>query len=357
MKKSFFPVVLVFCLFITFFSCSNKPQRSRKPVSNITIVPVKKTYTYGEKVSVEVKTRLKNGEIENIELFYQGKKLKESKELEFTVTDVELNTLGNINFVATAVKTDGLKNTRTKMFSVVSDIIPQKFTYQTVNNYPHLTTSFTQGLEFKDGFLYEGTGENGLSALYKINLLTGNPIQSVKLDDKYFGEGITILGDKIYQLTYKAQKGFIYDFKTFALVDSFQYKSKQGWGLTNDGKYLIMSDSSHNLTWLDPDNFSVVKTVQVSNNIGIVNYLNELEYINKTIYANVYTTDIVVQIDPESGRVLSEINLSGILNMFKQPNDTTDVLNGIAYDKVNDRLFVTGKWWPRLFEIKLKPLE
>ena len=357
MKNSFFPVVLVFCLFVCFFSCSNKPNRSRKPVSNIIVQPVKNSYTVGEKVSVSVKTRLKNGQIETIKLFYGDKLIKESKELDFTVHEIELSVLGNNSFLVSSSKTDGLSNTRSKTFSVVSDIVPKKYTYETVNSYPHLSTSYTQGLEFYNGFLYEGTGENGSSALYKINLPTGNPIQTVKLADKYFGEGITILNDKIYQVTYKAQKGFIYDLNSFALIDSFQYKSKQGWGLTNDGKYLIMSDSSHNLIWLDPNNFSVVKTIQVSNNLGIINYLNELEYINGTIYANVYTTDIVVQIDPENGKVLSEINLSGILNMYKQNNEKVDVLNGIAYDKEKDRLFVTGKWWPRLFEIKLKPLE
>ncbi len=173
--------------------------------------------------------------------------------------------------------------------------------------------------------------------------------------DKYFGEGITILNNKIYQLTYHAKKGFIYNLNDFSVIDSFNYAMNEGWGLTNDGKYLIMSNGSHILTWLDPNDFSIVKTLQVANNKDIISSLNELEYINGTIYANIWTTEVIVQIDPETGKVLSEINLSGILNMYKKANERVDYMNGIAYDKKNDRLFVTGKWWPRLFEIKLVP--
>jgi glutamine cyclotransferase len=177
------------------------------------------------------------------------------------------------------------------------------------------------------------------------------------LADKYFGEGITILNDKIYQLTYRDQKGFVYQLSDFAVIDSFQFKSKEGWGLTNDGTNLIMSDGTHVLNWLDPNNFSVVKTLQVANNKGIVNYLNELEYINETIYANVYTTDLIVQIDPKTGKILSEINMAGLIDIYKNTEEKIDYLNGIAYDKKTDRLFVTGKLWPKMFEIKIIPLK
>ncbi|HDR51045.1 MAG TPA: glutaminyl-peptide cyclotransferase, partial [Mariniphaga anaerophila] len=144
-----------------------------------------------------------------------------------------------------------------------------------------------------------------------------------------------------------------YQLEDFAVIDSFTFRSQEGWGLTNDGKYLIMSNGTHELIWIDPTDFSEVKNVQVANNRGIINYLNELEYINETIYANVYTTNLIVQIEPETGKVLSEINLDGILNMYTNPSDTIDYLNGIAYDSNLDRFFVTGKWWPRLFQIEL----
>lgn len=357
MKKSVFPLVLVSCLLVTVFSCSNKPKRSRKPVSVISVEPSKKNYVYGENVAVNVKTKVKNGEIKSIQLFYGNRLLKESPELDFTVEKVVLNELGNDNFRVVATKTDGVDNTRTKPFTVVSDIVPKKYSYQTINTYPHSRKHFTEGLEFYKGYLYESTGENGESGIFKTVVQTGNTLQSYYLDDIYFGEGISILNDKIYQLTYRAQKGFVYNVSNFAVIDSFSYQSKEGWGMTNDGTNLIMSDGTHQLTWLNPTDFSVVKTLQVANNKGVISNLNELEYINGTIYANVYTTETIIQIDPETGKVLSEINLSGILNMYKTATDTIDFMNGIAYDKNNDRIYVTGKWWPRLFEIQLVPSE
>ncbi len=353
MKHSIFPFVLICCLFITFFSCSNKPKRSRKPVSTITILPQAKNYIYGNNVSIRVQTKLRNGEIDNIKLFYQGELLQETSELDFTVSNVKLNNLGRNTLNVTATKTDDVSNSRSTTFNVVSDITPKKYTYTTLKDYPHNRKFYTQGLEFFNGFIYEGTGENGSSGLFKVNLNTGNTISEHLLDDKYFGEGITILNDKIYQLTYRAQKGFVYNLSDFAVIDSFTYKSKEGWGLTNDGNYLIMGNGTHELTWLDPSDFSEVRKVQVANNKGIINYLNELEYINGTIFANVYTTNLIVQIEPETGKVISEINLEGILNMYTNPSDTIDYLNGIAYDAEGERFFVTGKWWPRLFEIEL----
>lgn len=355
MKRNIFPFILVFFLFVIFFSCSNKPKRSRKPVSSIVIKPSKQQFIYGDKVSVNVKTKLRDGSIKTIKLFYKNKLLKETKELDFVVENIELNSLGTDNFRVYAEKIDGLKNTNTKSFTVLSDIQPDRMTYQVINNYPHLKTSYTQGLVYLNGYLYEGTGENGHSKLLKTDIKSGKALQTFSLEDKYFGEGITILNYKIYQLTYKAQKGFVYDLNTFAVIDSFQYKSKEGWGLTNDGTYLIMSDGSNVLTWLNPDDFSVVKKIQVANNKGVIKILNELEYIDGIIYSNVYTTNIILKIEAETGRILSEINLEGIVNMYHKQGDRIDYLNGIAYDNENDRMFVTGKLWPRMFEVKFVP--
>lgn len=353
MKKNIFPIVLILSLFITFFSCSNKPKkRPRKPVSSLQIKPGKQNYIVGEKVSVTVKTRLKDGEIENIQLKYGNTPIKESKELEYTVSDILLDKLGTRSFVVNAEKTDGLKNTRSKSITVISDITPKKLGYQTINNYPHLTSSFTEGLEYYNGYLYEGTGENGKSQLLKIDLKTGKAVQSFDMDEKYFGEGITILDDKIYQLTYHAQKGFVYDLNSFAVIDSFRFKSQQGWGLTNDGTNLIMSDGTHVLTWLNPKDFSVVKKIEVADNKNIKTYINELEYINGVIYANIWTTDRIVKIDVSTGKILEEIDMSGLINMYHTQGDRIDVLNGIAFDKENNRMFVTGKLWPKLFEVK-----
>jgi len=355
MKRTAFPFILLFFLFITFISCSNPPKRSRKPVSQITLQPKKGKYTFGDTVSVNVKTKVKNGEIEKVQLFYKNKLIKESTELEFTVDGIGINTLGNSNFRVEAVKKDGLKNTRTQTIKSISDIETKIYDYRIKNKYPHSKEFYTQGLEFYKGKLYEGTGEYEKSGLYKVDPLSGKTLKSYKMDNKYFGEGITILNDKIYQLTYHAQKGFIYDLDNFSLLDSFQIKSKEGWGLTNDGQNLNMSDGTHVLTWINPNDFSVIKTLQVANNKDIIYYLNELEYINGVIYANIYTTEIIVQIDAETGKILGEINCKGIIDMYKNGKDTLNYMNGIAFDPIDDRLFVTGKLWPKLFEIELVP--
>lgn len=357
MKRTTFPLVMIFLLFVTFISCSSTSNKSRKPVCSIAIEPAKNNYVFGEKVSVNVKTKVKNGEIESIKLYYENELVKESKELDFTVDGIEINKMGNSSFRVEAIKTDGLKNNQSKTILAFSDIIPEKLTFKTINIYPHSKTYFTEGLEFYNGFIYEGTGENGSSGIHKVNLTSGSAVQSVELDDKYFGEGITILNNKIYQLTYKAKKGFIYDLNSFALIDSFQFNSttNEGWGLTNDGKNLIMSDGSQFLTWINPSDFLVIKRVEVGNNKTIFKNVNELEFINGTIYANIYTTELIVEIEPETGKILSEISFPEMIKMYHNQKDRIDFMNGIAYDDKNDRLFVTGKLWPKLFEIKLIP--
>lgn len=353
MKRSFFPIVLVVSMFVTFFSCSNKAnKRPRKPVSSIQVQPSKNNYVFGETISANVNTKLKDGELKNVQLFFENNLIQESAELDFTANNITLNTLGNNRLHVKAEKTDGLKNTRSKTLTILSDVDPKQMGYQVINNFPHLKTSYTQGLEYHNGFLYEGTGEKGHSKLLKIDIRTGEAIQSFDLEDKYFGEGITILDNKIYQLTYHAQKGFVYDLETFARIDSFRFNSEQGWGLTNDGKNLIMSDGTNTITWLDPSDFSVVKRIQVADDRQIMGYLNELEYIDGIIYANIYTTNVIVKIDATNGKVLEEIDLAGIIDLYHRDGERIDYLNGIAYDREHDRMFVTGKLYPRLFEVK-----
>ncbi len=353
MSRSFFPIVLILALFVTFFSCSSKStKRPRKPVSAINVQPSKQNYVFGDKISVNVTTKLKDGELKAVQLFYNDQLLKEASETDLTVSGIELTTVGSVTLNVNAEKTDGLKNTRTKILNVNSDVVPQQMTYQVIENYPHLKTSYTQGLEYYKGYLYEGTGENGHSKLMKVNIKTGEVLKSIDLEDKYFGEGITILNNKIYQLTYHAKKGFVYDLNTFALVDSFTFASAEGWGLTNDGTYLIMSNGTNVLTWLDPTDFSIVKKLQVANNRGLMSNLNELEYIDGMIYANIYTTNYIVKIDSETGKVLEEINMEGIINLYHRNGDRIDHLNGIAYDSENNKMYVTGKLYPRLFEVK-----
>jgi glutamine cyclotransferase len=239
---------------------------------------------------------------------------------------------------------------RTEVVVPPLDAIPV-YTYQVINVYPHDRTAFTQGLVFENGFLYEGTGIPGLSTLRRVDLETGNVLQVIDLDPLYFGEGITIFGDRIIQLTWLHNIGFVYDKYTFELLREFSYPT-EGWGITHDGQNLIMSDGTSALHVLDPVTFAEVGLIDVYDASGPVAYLNELEFIKGEIYANVWLTNRIARIDPVTGQVVGWIDLTGLLDTA-DPVYPADVLNGIAYDASYDRLFVTGKFWPALFEIDL----
>ena len=229
----------------------------------------------------------------------------------------------------------------------------ESWRFTIVKKYPHDHRAFTQGLAIANGQLYEGTGKTGSSSLRQVDLETGKVERSVPLNDIYFGEGITILNDKVYQLTWQNRMGLVYDLKTFALEKTFQYTG-EGWGLTTDGQSLIMSDGTSVIRFLDPNNFQVIKRISARTSQGKVDKLNELEFINGEIWANLWYEDRIARISPVSGGVLGWIDLS---SLYPRSRRTTaeDVLNGIAYDSENDRLFVTGKNWPALFEIKVGP--
>ena len=226
------------------------------------------------------------------------------------------------------------------------------YTYEVVAEYPYDQTAFTQGLVYTNSVLYVGTGLRGESSLRTTDLDSGEILRSVELPDEYFGEGIAVFDDMIYQLTWQEHEAFVYDKDSLSETSSFTYTT-EGWGLTYDGKQLIMSDGTPTLYFRDPETFEETRRVLVTSSYGPLRYLNELEYINGEIYANVWTTDWIVRIDPETGKVLGWIDLSGLLSDELKQGSQPDVLNGIAYDAENDRLFVTGKLWPRLFEIKL----
>jgi glutamine cyclotransferase len=227
------------------------------------------------------------------------------------------------------------------------------FGYKIVITYPHDTNSFTQGLIFDKGVLYESTGLIGRSAVKIVDLKTGKTLKSHELPDNYFGEGIAIIENKIIQLTWRSKTGFVYDKKTLKLIKKFSYQT-QGWGITYDGKYLIISDGSAVLYFMDPNTFKVVGTLEVYGDNGKVSKLNELEYINGEIYANIWGIEKIARINPKTGRVTAWIDLSGLLSDQDKKN-RVDVLNGIAFNSDKGRLFVTGKLWPKMFEIELVP--
>jgi len=223
--------------------------------------------------------------------------------------------------------------------------------YQIINEFPHSQEAFTQGLVYLDGFLYESTGLYGRSSLRKVNLADGQILQSISIQNQYFAEGITIFQNKIFQLTWQSNTCFVYDLVSFELLDQFSY-SGEGWGITNDGTNLIMSDGTAFLRFLDPNTFTEIKRIEVTDSGTVVRRLNELEFIENEIFANVWLTNTIARISPVDGKVVGWIDLTGLLESEDCP-EAIDVLNGIAYDPAEQRLFVTGKFWCKLFEIQL----
>lgn len=231
------------------------------------------------------------------------------------------------------------------------------YDFQIVREYPHDPKAFTQGLEYHNGFLYEGTGgkqgDSFFSSLRKVEYSTGKVLQKHELPREYFGEGITILGDKIYQLTWREMTAFVYNLSDFKLVKEFRY-SGEGWGLTNDGTNLYMSDGTHVIRVVDPETFRTTRTIVVNDESGRpIMQLNELEMVNGEIWANIWQSGWILRIDPQSGKLLGRVDINKLADDVQDKEDDADVLNGIAYDKAGDRLFITGKLWKKLYEIKI----
>lgn len=237
---------------------------------------------------------------------------------------------------------------------VVVPAAPQRYSFKMINQYPHDPEAYTQGLEFdNNGVLYESTGQEGRSSLRTVDYKTGNILKKIDLGPNSFGEGMTIVGDKVIQLTWREKVGFVYNKNTLAKIGEFPYgQSPEGWGLCYDGNRLIKSDGSNRLYFLNKDTYAEEGFIEVYNDKGPMDSLNELEYIDGKVYANVYTKDIVVIIDPKTGAIEGELNLIGIYPEKAESNNET---NGIAYDRRSKRLFVTGKLWPKLYEIEKVP--
>lgn len=242
---------------------------------------------------------------------------------------------------------------RLLLFAGVAMAATPEYTYKVVHVYPHDPTSFTEGLEYHDGYLYESTGLEGHSVLRKVKLETGEVVQQINLPSYLFGEGFTILDHQIVQLTYKTQLGFVYDLATMRQKRTFIYNG-EGWSLTNDGRQIYMDDGTAQIRIWDGATLREKRRIAVHDDMGPVERVNELEWVNGEIYSNVWQTDEMLRISPVNGRVLGRVNLAGLLSAADR-GQRVDVLNGIAYDASRHRLFVTGKWWPKLFEIQLVP--
>jgi glutamine cyclotransferase len=235
---------------------------------------------------------------------------------------------------------------------------PEVYTFKVEKVFPHDTSSYTEGLQYVDGFLYESAGNYGNSSLRKVDLATGKVVQKVKMDSMYFGEGISVVGNKIIQLTYREKKGFVYDKNTFKVLSTFDFTwAPEGWGMTFDGKHLLHDDSTNRIWLLNKDTYMPQGYLDVYDDKGPVNQINELEYIDGKIYANIYTTNTIIVIDPKNGAVLESIDLKNLYPMDSRPysvrsDPDNNVLNGIAWDDKGKRLFITGKKWDKLFQVK-----
>jgi glutaminyl-peptide cyclotransferase len=230
------------------------------------------------------------------------------------------------------------------------------YSYKVVHVFPHDGAAFTEGLFYRNGFLYESTGLPGRSSIRKVRLETGEVVQQLTVPEPYFGEGVVAWKNRLIELTYTTQIGFIYDLDTFALQGTFHYPG-QGWSMTQDGKQIIMDDGTPDIRFWDPKGLKEVNRIRVTANGEAVENLNELEWVNGEIYANIWHTDRIARINPANGKVLGWIDLTGLLpkaDFLPEPDGSEQVLNGIAYDSKRDRLFVTGKYWPKLFEIRLQ---
>jgi len=282
----------------------------------------------------------------------------DGKELPVFSDKITLNApkLGNRVITANVTYDDGTVEV-SKNIKVLAENAPEVYTYEIVNTYPHDAEAFTQGLEFHNDTLYEATGQKGRSFLRKFDYKSGKILGQIDLEDSYFGEGITIMNDKIYQLTWRAKTGFVYDLNKFEKIDSFQYgESVEGWGLCNDGEKIYKSDGTEKIWFLNPNTLVEEGYIDIVTNKSVFNRANELEYLDGKIYANVYQKSGVMIIDAESGAIEGVVNFGGLdKNVTKGSdwNPTSNVLNGIAYHPTRKTFFVTGKEWDKLFEVKI----
>ncbi len=313
------------------------------------------TFTCGEEVSVILEPIAENPLIDSLQVYIGGLRYS------FTKSGNNLNIpTENINPGKTRVRVriylqENRNESHTLDMTLLSDIIPDKYTYTLLNEYPHDKSAYTQGLEFHDGYLYEGTGTNGRSSIRKVELKTGEILKFKDISSEFFGEGITILHQKLFQITYRSQVGFVYNLNDFSLINKIYYQMKEGWGLSNNGSEILMSDGTNIIYFMDTTYFSVQRKIEVYDNEQEVSMLNELELINGTLYANRYTTNEIVMIDTASGKLTGRIDMSGLL----KPSDKhtgIDYFNGIAWDKQKNRVFVTGKNWPKIYEVEFRKI-
>jgi glutaminyl-peptide cyclotransferase len=363
-----FLISLILIPFVCTLSCSGKsgakPEVTARQISvageEVTSKIVKMVspeensgFKLHEPVKVVMEPTEKDKLPDSLKLFFDGNLMATMKASpwEYTINGNHTITTGRKSLKVTAFREGKQQNTITRFLIFYSDVIPEKYSYKVVNSYPHDREAFTQGLVYDGGRLFEGTGQKAGSSLREVELSTGKVIRQQNLDAALFGEGIAIFGDRIFQVTWEDKVGFVYDKASFNVINKIYYPT-EGWGLATIDNKIAMSDGTNIISFYEPETFTAVRKIEVYDNKKKVDKLNELEYINGEIWANIWMTDLIARIDPASGKVLSYIDLKGLLPEKERQADT-DVLNGIAFDSQGGRIFVTGKKWPWLYEIKI----
>ena len=310
-------------------------------------------YRLGDEISISVAPLQENGSFDSVKIYFDGTNVAvmKSSPWNYTVPSGMTGTTGRKSVKTVAFSGDKIQ-TLTRFVIIYSDSRPKRYSYKVIHTYPHDPEAFTQGLFYYNGMLYEGTGQEAGSSLREVELQTGRVVRQHNLDPSLFGEGITLYGARIYQVTWTNKVGFVYDLSTFDVLNKIYY-STQGWGLTTIGDRIVMSDGTNVLYFFEPEMFTVVSRLEVYDNQKKVDQLNELEYIDGEIWANIWQTDLIARIDPVSGKVNSYVDLSSIFPQEKRREVNADVLNGIAYDAGKKRIFITGKRWPKLYEIEV----
>ncbi len=338
-----FKILTITVLPLFMIACGSNSEKKSKNFSIVTNTK-RNTISNNETLTLSIKNS-KNLTIDSVAYKINNQKTSDN-------FDLSKSKLGK-QVIEAAVYYNGQNESISTNIIILNSFTPKIYSFKIINEYPHDITSYTQGLEFYNGELYESTGQLGKSKLRKVDYKTGEVLKNINLTKDYFGEGLTILNDNIYQLTWQSGIGFVYDVNTFEKKSSFKYgKSKEGWGLCNDGKVLYKSDGTENIWILDPETLVEKDHIQVYRNKGKVENLNELEWIDGKIYSNSYQNDGVAIINPENGAVEALINFSSLKKKVKQ-HPTLDVLNGIAYNPDTNTIFVTGKHWDKLFEVEI----
>lgn len=346
-------LILPICLFLSTTVAVSCKEEDKSEIPGFKLPEQGQSYGVGEEVRVQLDVPAET-KVSSVSYLLDGKAVGSKNNTEaFSIKTADLS-LG-YKLITAVVDNGTKKDTVTINIVLKSAIKPAELTYKVVNVFPHDTTSYTQGLEYHNGRFLESTGEYGQSTLRWVDLQSGKALQKIDLDKKYFGEGSALVDGKVIMLTWKEDIGLVYDAKSFKQEATFPYQnSREGWGLTFDGQRLMKSDGTNRIWFLNKTSFKEESYIDVYDNNGQVDQLNELEYIDGKIYANIYQTDKIAVIDPKNGAVERYINFAGLLPV-KDKFDNTDVLNGIAWDAAGKRLFVTGKKWDKLFQVNLVP--